>query len=63
MYLEAIKERDAGTEKLKNAKESIGRFDALVKAQVERAMAAERKEKVLIERKLEKSESDNEMLK
>ena len=48
-YLQAIKERDEGAEKLKNAKESMSRFDALVKAQVDRAMAAERKDKIHIE--------------
>lgn len=48
---------------MKNAKESMGRFDALVKAQVDRAMAAERKEKDLLELKLEEKEKEIEMLK
>lgn len=30
LYLNAIKERDAGVEKLNNAKESLNRFEALV---------------------------------
>jgi len=42
-YLNAIKERDAGAEKLRNAKESLSRFEALVKQSVDRAMAEERK--------------------
>jgi hypothetical protein len=41
----------------------MGRFDALVKAQVDRAMAAERKEKDQLERKLEERENEIEMLK
>jgi len=48
---------------LKNAKESMGRFDALVKAQVDRAMAAERKEKEILDRKLEDRENEIEMIK
>ena len=48
---------------MKNAKESMGRFDALVQAQVDRAMAAERKEKDQLERKLEERENEIEMLK
>ena len=47
---------------MKNAKESMGRFDALVKAQVDRAMAVERKEKDLLDRKLEERENEIEML-
>ena len=43
LYLNAIKERDAGAEKLNNAKESLNRFEALVKQQVDRAMDKERK--------------------
>jgi len=42
LYLNAIKERDAGTEKLNNAKESLNRFEALVTQQVDRAMKKER---------------------
>ena len=34
LYLNAIKERDAGTEKLNSAKESLNRFEDLVKLQV-----------------------------
>lgn len=41
----------------------MGRFDALVQAQVDRAMAAERKEKDQLERKLEERENEIEMLK
>ena len=41
--MNAIKERDAGAEKLQNAKESLGRFEGLVKQQVERAVAKERR--------------------
>lgn len=44
LYLNAIKERDAGAEKLNNAKESLNRFEALVKQQVDRAMDKERKQ-------------------
>ena len=40
----------------------MSRFDALVKQQVDRAMAGERKEKELIERKLKDKEVDLEML-
>jgi hypothetical protein len=42
LYLNAIKERDAGVEKLNNAKESLNRFEALVTQQVDRAMTKER---------------------
>ena len=42
MYMNAIKERDAGVESLTSAKESLNRFEALVKQQVERAMEKER---------------------
>ena len=62
-YLSAIKERDAGTEKLKNAKESMSRFDALVKTQVERAMATERKEYERLKKQLQDKDTDIEMLK
>jgi hypothetical protein len=31
LYLNAIKERDSGIEKLNSAKESLNRFEALVK--------------------------------
>lgn len=41
----------------------MGRFDALVKTQVDRAMAAERKEKELLEKKLKEKENECEMLK
>lgn len=61
-YLAAIKERDAGAEKLKNAKESMSRFDALVKAQVERAMAAERKEYSLLQKKMQEKDTELDML-
>jgi len=44
MYMNAIKERDAGVESLTNAKESLNRFEALVKQQVERAMEKERQQ-------------------
>ena len=44
LYLNAIKERDAGVEKLNNAKDSLNRFEALVKQQVDRAMDKERKQ-------------------
>ena len=42
LYMNAIKERDAGVESLTNAKENLNRFEALVKQQVERAMEKER---------------------
>jgi len=42
LYLNAIKERDTGVEKLNNAKESLNRFEALVKQQVDKAMEKER---------------------
>ena len=42
LYLAAIKDRDAGAAQLSNAKESLQRFDALVKEQVQRAMGQER---------------------
>jgi Ca2+-binding EF-hand superfamily protein len=44
LYLNAIKERDAGAERLNNAKESLNRFEALVKQQVDRATDKERKQ-------------------
>ena len=52
LYLNAIKERDTGVEKLNNAKESLNRFEALVKQQVDRAMEKERQvhSKVQIEK-------------
>lgn len=49
LYLNAIKERDTGAEKLNNAKESLNRFEALVKQQVDRAMDKERKQHSQIE--------------
>jgi hypothetical protein len=52
LYLTAIKERDAGTEKLTNAKDSLNRYEALIKQQVDKAMARERAEhnKTVIEK-------------
>jgi len=44
MYLAVVKERHAGFEQINNAKESLGRYESLVKEQVDRAMAKERKE-------------------
>lgn len=60
LYLNAIKERDGGVEKLNNAKESLNRFEALVTQQVDRAMTKEREahrevlsEKVGLDERLE----------
>lgn len=65
LYLNAIKDRDAGAEKLSHAKESLSRFEALVKQQVDRAMEKERKqhrelqaEAAKLEEKLERTEEE-----
>ena len=66
LYLNAIKERDAGVEKLNNAKESLNRFEALVTQQVDRAMMKEREahrqvlsEKVGLDERLELRKRDD----
>ena len=43
LYLNAIKEKDAGAEALRTAKESLARLSATVKAAVDRALEEERK--------------------
>ena len=52
MYMNAIKERDAGVESLTNAKESLNRFEALVKQQVGRAMEKERQQHQKVQEQL-----------
>jgi hypothetical protein len=54
--LATIKERDAGIEQLQNAKESLNRFEALVKQQVDRAMEKERKQLAEAKKSLEAKE-------
>lgn len=61
LYLSTIKERDAGAEQLQNAKESLNRFEALVKQQVDRAQEKERKQFADTKKKLETSEKTVKM--
>ena len=58
MYMNAIKERDAGVESITNAKESLNRFEARVKQQVDRAMAKEREQHRKAADRLAKLEED-----
>lgn len=62
-YLEAIKDRDVGAEKLRNAKESMGRFDDLVKVQADKVIAVDREQKEKLEKKLADKETEIVMLK
>ena len=61
LYLSTIKERDAGADQLQNAKESLNRFEALVKQQVDRAQEKERKQFADTKKKLETSEKTVKM--
>jgi len=62
LYLNAIKERDAGAEKLNNAKESLNRFEALVKQQVDRAMDKERKTHIAVLSERDELQQRNKVL-
>ena len=66
LYLTAIKERDAGTERLTNAKDSLNRYEALIKQQVDKAMARERAdhnktvvEKEALQKRIKALENEN----
>ena len=51
-----------GAEKLKNAKESLNRFETVVKEQVNRAMADERKQSAIVKRELDELKRKYSML-
>lgn len=61
-YLEALKERDTAKERIEEGKKTLSQFEAVVKKEVDKCMAQERKQKKDLEKKYETLKRDYDML-